>query len=143
MKGGSFWRINVCDEFSAAHALLNYQGKCERNHGHNFKVEICVEGDEIDSETGLLVDFKLLKTILNEALAALDHQNLNDLPVLQGTSPSSENISRHIFHDIQRRLEASGHARDKIRLLSVKLSEKYGQSATYFQDANSPLRPLG
>ncbi len=38
------WRLQIRDEFSAAHALRHYQGKCENMHGHNFTVEICVQG---------------------------------------------------------------------------------------------------
>ena len=133
MNDSSFWRINVCNEFSAAHALNNYQGKCERKHGHNFKVEVCAEGDEIDADTGLLIDFKLLKTILKEVLGELDHQDLNALPLLKGQSPSSENISRYIFQEIQQRLECCPALKDtRIKLVSVKLSEKEGQSDTYF-----------
>ena len=41
------WRLTVRDEISAGHALRHYEGKCERMHGHNFAVELTVEGDKL------------------------------------------------------------------------------------------------
>ena len=57
--------------FSAAHLLLNYEGKCSKLHGHNWKVVIKVEG-EPDKESGILIDFTQLKNIVEE----LDHKIL-------------------------------------------------------------------
>lgn len=129
----SFWQLNISDEFSAAHALRHYEGKCENIHGHNFSVELCIQGQELDKNTGLILDFKVLKTILKEVIAGLDHSLLNDLPPFRLYNPSSENISRYIYKEIQARLErCEGFSERTIKLVSVKLSEKEGQSATYF-----------
>ena len=73
------WRLTVRDEFSAGHALRHYQGKCENLHGHNFGVELCVEGRDLTPDTELLLDFKILKTALKDVLRELDHRVLNPL----------------------------------------------------------------
>ena len=65
------WRLTVRDEISAGHALRHYEGKCERLHGHNFAVELTVEGDKLTENVELLLDFKVLKRALKEELAAL------------------------------------------------------------------------
>ena len=57
----AFWRLTVRSEFSAAHALRHYQGKCESLHGHNFSVEAVVQGEVLTPDTELLVDFSLIK----------------------------------------------------------------------------------
>lgn len=121
------WRLSVRDDFSAAHALRNYNGKCERQHGHNFGVELCVEGDALDQSTGLLLDFGILKGELRDVLASLDHQMLNQIPPFDQINPSSENLARHIWQSMEGRLP------DNVRLASVSVSEKGSQSATYME----------
>ena len=74
------WRLTVRDEISAGHALRHYEGKCERLHGHNFAVELTVEGDKLTENVELLLDFKVLKRALKEELALLDHQIINEVP---------------------------------------------------------------
>ena len=53
-------------QFSSAHRLRNYHGKCENLHGHNWRVRLVVTRDELD-ETGFVMDFKVLNAVLNES----------------------------------------------------------------------------
>ena len=126
------WRLTVRDEISAGHALRHYEGKCERLHGHNFAVELTVEGDKLTENVELLLDFKVLKRALKEELAALDHQIINEVPPFDRLNPSSENISRHIFQNVARRLAADESACN-VRVHSISVSEKGAQTATYLE----------
>ncbi|WP_337392670.1 6-carboxytetrahydropterin synthase QueD [Desulfovibrio sp.] len=126
------WHLTVRDEISAGHALRHYEGKCERLHGHNFAVELTVEGDKLTENVELLLDFKVLKRALKEELAALDHQIINEVPPFDRLNPSSENISRHIFQNVARRLAADESA-CHVRVHSVSVSEKGAQTATYLE----------
>ena len=57
--------------FAAAHHLLNYEGECENQHGHNWLVEAYVKGTELD-KSNILVDYKVLKRELRkDAIAKL------------------------------------------------------------------------
>ncbi len=94
------FELQVESHFSSAHHLLNYEGKCENVHGHNWKVEITVQGKELD-KSGMLVDFKILKQHLNEVLEGLDHKDLNSLEELKDISPSSENIAKYIYNELK------------------------------------------
>ena len=123
-----FWRLTVRSEFSAAHALRCYQGKCEHTHGHNFSVEAQVEGDSLMPGTEFLVDFSLLKEDLKTVLAALDHRDLNTTPPFDAQNPSSENLSRHIYKELAPLVAGRG-----VRLHSVTVGEKAAQSATYYE----------
>ncbi|MDR2076701.1 MAG: 6-carboxytetrahydropterin synthase [Desulfovibrio sp.] len=125
----SCWRLTVRSEFSAGHALRHYRGKCEAPHGHNFAVEAVVQGNVLTSDTELLLDFSLLKQDLNAVLETLDHRDLNRTPPFDRSNPSSENLARHIF-----RLLAPGAERRGVRLHSVTVGEKSGQSATYLEE---------
>ncbi|MFH1709161.1 MAG: 6-carboxytetrahydropterin synthase [Planctomycetota bacterium] len=70
----------ICRDFSfdAAHHLVAYQGKCERVHGHTYKLRVCVE--EPVGADGLAFDFVRLKAIVNgRVIDILDHTDLNGL----------------------------------------------------------------
>ncbi len=73
--------------FSSGHYLRNYRGKCENPHGHNYKVRVTLAGAALD-ETGLLLDFKLLKHVLRPVIDRIDHQMLNDLEPFTVLNPS-------------------------------------------------------
>lgn len=96
------YRIRVEADFAAAHSLTHYRGKCERLHGHNYKVRAWASGAAL-GEGGMLLDFGLLKGALRAVLEALDHSNLNDLPRFDG-DPSSERIAEYVFEELAARL---------------------------------------
>lgn len=121
-----FWQLTVRTQFSAAHALRHYEGRCERLHGHNFGVELTVEGEVLSPDTEILVDFKILKNMLRTVLDALDHQILNEIPPFDQINPSSENLSRYIWRQVEAPLRELG-----VRPYAVCVSEKDAQSATY------------
>ena len=125
-SGQAIWRLRVRDEFSAAHALRHYQGKCEHIHGHNFSVEACVEGDKLTPDTEMLLDFKIIKTELKAVLSLLDHKDLNTTPPFDARNPSSENLARFIYQELGKRLAAHG-----VRMHEVTVSEKAAQAASY------------
>ncbi|MDR2820257.1 MAG: 6-carboxytetrahydropterin synthase QueD [Desulfovibrio sp.] len=128
------WRLTVRDEFSAAHALRCYEGKCERLHGHNYSVELTVEGQKLTSKTYLLLDFKTLKTILADVLGKLDHQMINDVPPFDESNSSSENLAQYIWQGVAARLtECGDHQAKFVRLVSVSVSEKNSQTAVYME----------
>ena len=92
--------LKVESSFSAAHHLLNYNGECENQHGHNWKVEVYAKGTQLD-KSNLLIDFKVLKRELNKVLDLLDHKDINTLPEFDGVSPSSEMLSKFIYEKLK------------------------------------------
>ncbi|MBQ3641437.1 6-carboxytetrahydropterin synthase QueD [bacterium] len=95
------YELKVESSFSAAHHLLNYNGECENQHGHNWKTEVYIRGSELD-KSNLLIDFKMLKKELNKVLDTLDHKDINTLEVFKGISPSSETLSRYIYTEMKK-----------------------------------------
>lgn len=126
--GDSFYIVKVNSKFSAAHALRNYQGKCESLHGHNFFVDVEVQGSSLDSRTGLLIDFSELKDYLNSIMEQLDHFYLNECPPFDEINPSSENLSWYIYQELKKRL------RDReVSVRSVSVSENQNSRAVYLE----------
>ena len=124
----SLWRLTVRGEFASAHALRHYQGKCESLHGHNYSVEMVVEGETLTPDTELVVDFTVLKKELRAELALIDHVNLNEYPPFDVVNPSSENLARLLYRNMKARL-----ADMPVRLYSLTVGETAMQSATYME----------
>lgn len=119
----------VCVEqtFAAAHALRHYKGACENLHGHNFRVQVTIEGDRLD-QAGMLVDFIDVKGLMREVMAKLDHQNLNEVPPFDAEkNPSAENIAEYFYTEMTAGLKADV----PVKIREVKIWETEIQSATY------------
>jgi 6-pyruvoyltetrahydropterin/6-carboxytetrahydropterin synthase len=130
--------VTVKVYFEAAHRLHNpdkpddwnreVYDKCNNphGHGHNYVLEVGVEG-EPDPETGYLMDMKDLKdTIRRVVVDDVDHRHLNiEVPWLAGINPTSENLARVFFDRIESELP------EEIRLAAVTVHETERNSATY------------
>ncbi|HLW77459.1 MAG TPA: 6-carboxytetrahydropterin synthase QueD [Bryobacteraceae bacterium] len=120
------FEVTVEQTFAAGHALRNYKGKCENIHGHNFRVQVKIEGDRLDS-TGLLVDFIDVKNSLRAIIDRLDHQFLNEIAPFDVKNPSAENIAEYFHAELLRSLAAAV----PVRIREVTVWETDIQSATY------------
>jgi 6-pyruvoyltetrahydropterin/6-carboxytetrahydropterin synthase len=122
------FKLKVQDYFSSAHYLKDYKGACEKIHGHNWKVELIVEGSELNS-SDILIDFAILKKILKEVLSELDHKLLNEIPYFENINPSSERLAEYIFKKVKEKL--SSYPNVKVKEVTVFETEKAG--ATYYE----------
>ena len=118
------YELKVESSFSAAHHLLNYNGKCENQHGHNWKVEVYAKGTQLD-KSNLLIDFKILKKELNEVLEILDHKDINTLEEFKGISPSSERLSKFIYEKMKSKISC---------ISKVSVWETERACASYFEE---------
>lgn len=126
------------EHFNAAHKLYNPKwseeqnetvfGKCaNRNwHGHNFDLFVTVKGQP-NPDTGFIIDVKKLSLIIREHVVdKLDHKNLNlDVDFLQGMMPSSENIVKAIWQQLEPHIT-------ECRLHAIKLYETENIYVEYF-----------
>lgn len=102
------YEISVQLNFSAAHRLRDYPGDCRRLHGHNWRVVVFVQAEELD-ELGMVADFRFVRKAAKEILQELDHTLLNDHPDFKDVDPSSETLASWIFKRLQRTLDAGNH----------------------------------
>lgn len=119
------YEVTVEQDFEAAHFLRGYKGKCERLHGHRFRVAVTMRFDQLD-EIGLSYDFTILKKHLRELLSQFDHDSLNEVKPFDSINPSSENIARTVYEAMKSRLETAAPA-----LYSVTVWEAPEQHVTY------------
>jgi 6-pyruvoyltetrahydropterin/6-carboxytetrahydropterin synthase len=123
------YELKIITEFSAAHNLRNFRGKCEALHGHNWKVEVVVSGEKLDG-SGVVLDFAEVKSATGEVMSEIDHKYLNDLPFFIEHNPSSENIARYIFQRLQKKIED-----ERVRVKRVSAWESQDACATYMGEA--------
>lgn len=117
------FEIKVFSNFSAAHRLRGYKGKCENIHGHNWRVAAAVSSDSLN-KIGVAIDFKDVKKRLKDVLRSLDHKNLNALSYFKNVNPTSENLAKFVYE----RLKKKG-----LPVSSVSVWEAEDSKATYFE----------
>ncbi len=123
--------------FCAAHRLFNPDFSDEKNneifgtcnnpngHGHNYEVEVTVCG-EPDPETGMIVDLKILKELIQaEIIDHLDHRYLNcDVPFMRDVIPTAENIAKVIWDRLAEKIPGG-------ELFEIKLYETKNNFVIY------------
>jgi 6-pyruvoyltetrahydropterin/6-carboxytetrahydropterin synthase len=124
------FEVTVEAGFSSGHYLRNYRGKCENPHGHNYKVRVTLAGATLD-ETGMLLDFKLLKQVLLPVIDRIDHQMLNDLEPFTALNPSAENLAKY-FYD-QTKDQLAGMTDGRVRVKECTIWETETTTATYYE----------
>lgn len=120
------FEVSVEEVFPAGHSLRNYHGKCENVHGHNYRVCVTVQGQDVD-ENGLLVDFAVVKKLVRAVKDRLDHQYLNDLDPFDKINPSAENIAKYFYDEVAGGLQVPNGA----KVSEVKLWETDITYASY------------
>ena len=92
-------KLGYIEYMDCAHFLPEHP-KCGRVHGHTYKVEVIIEGE---NKTGMILDFADMKKIIREVLADYDHRSLNDFL----DYPSVENICEMLQRRFKERWQFS------------------------------------
>jgi 6-pyruvoyltetrahydropterin/6-carboxytetrahydropterin synthase len=119
------FELTVRSEFSSAHFLRDYDGKCRNLHGHTYKVAVTVAGKKLN-KIGVLADFVELKKHLKEVLRPLDHACLNDLAYFRKHNTSSENIAKYIFNEYKKLVRP-------LKLVKVQVWESDRADVVYYE----------
>lgn len=144
-------RLTKHFSFEAAHALHNYDGKCSRLHGHSYQLFVTVIGEPVSDPSspklGMVMDFGLLKRIVNEEIIdKYDHsvvlsENV-DFKSFDGNNqmfsnvivvpfqPTCENMLIHFASKIQPRLP------EGVKLCQLKLYETNDSYAEWYAEDN-------
>lgn len=143
----SIIRLTKEFRFEMAHALAGYEGPCRHIHGHSYELMVTVSGkpeqDSLSPVRGMVMDFKKLKTIVEEQIIEkLDHalvldketapEQLDQLGefvgrlILVNYPPTSENMLIDFSDRLNKALPQN------IRLLSLKLKETKSSWAEWY-----------
>ena len=123
------FEVSADQTFAAGHALRGYQGKCENVHGHNYRIRVTLQGEELNS-IGLLVDFVDIKRAMKEINEYWDHRFINDLPPFDTLNPTAENMALWFCQQMQEKLR-NGLAQVPVTIKEVTVWETEKNIAVY------------
>lgn len=115
------FELRVSANFSAAHQLHKYRGKCARLHGHNWRVHICLRADQLN-KAGMVKDARVVRKILNKFLEKIDHRYLNEISFFKKRDTTSENIARYVYDGLKKIMP---------QLAEVRVQESDSVSVSY------------
>ena len=116
----SCYSIKIITDFSAAHLIRDYDGVCNRLHGHNWKIEVIVKASVLD-DIGMGMDFKDVKAAANELIDKLDHRNLNEIPPFDTVNPTAENLAAYFYQELSREINTQ---RVKVDAITIWETER-------------------
>ena len=119
------FELIVETDFSAAHNLREYQGQCEKLHGHNWKVQVILKSEKLD-KLGMVMDFRDVKKVIGEILDRFDHAYLNELADFKVLNPTTENLSKILYDELGNALPSGV----KVIKVTTWESERCGASYT-------------
>ena len=120
------FEVTVQETFAAAHFLRGYEGTCNSIHGHNFRVQVIIEGERLN-DIGMLVDFRDVKRLLRTVMESVDHKNLNEVPPFDAEkNPTTENLAEYFYNRMAPEIATSG-----ARVREVRIWETDIQAASY------------
>lgn len=110
------YRIEKEFHFSASHQLNNLpeDHQCARLHGHNYILKVRLVSETLD-DVGFVLDYGELSFVKNW-VDHLDHRHLNDLFTC---NPTSENICKALYEQVEEYLEARARSRQDHRAIHV------------------------
>lgn len=120
------YEVCIKDNFSAAHRVKGYRGKCDNVHGHNWEVEVAVTADRLD-KNDMVIDFTLIQGRLGMVLKKLDHSYLNGIAFFKNRNATAENVAYYIFSKMNSFLKS----KKNIVLKEVCVSEMNNSIAKY------------
>ncbi|HWE23921.1 MAG TPA: 6-carboxytetrahydropterin synthase [Myxococcales bacterium] len=121
------YRVSKQLWFSAAHQVRLSADRCEAMHGHNYRLVVHAEAEELDA-TSYVLDFGALKSAAVEAAARFDHRNINEVEPFRdgGRNPTAEELARFFAEELGRRLDDG-----RVRISKVEVFETDNNRAEY------------
>jgi 6-pyruvoyltetrahydropterin/6-carboxytetrahydropterin synthase len=126
--GSPVFEISKDYVFSAAHQIRLHGGKCERLHGHNWRIRVLVRAGELN-RIGMVVDFADLQRLVAEIGVRFDHQNVNEIPPFDQLNTTAELIAKFFHDEMAARLAATEGGR--VTVARVDVWENEGSLASY------------
>jgi len=116
--------IRVTSGFSASHQLTLPDGSKEQLHNHVWEVIIDVSSERLN-DMGLVMDFALLKGMIEKITGDFEGKKLEEIDYFQQNGSSAEIVAMHIYEELEPQLP------DDVRLEAVSVVEAPGYSAKF------------
>ncbi len=128
--GRPVYEISKDFVFSAAHQIRFHGGKCERLHGHNWRVRVHARASELN-KIGMVIDFADLQRIVAEVGSRFDHRNVNEVAPFDQVNTTAELIARFFYQEVGKHLAPEG---GRVTVAKVEVWENEGSLAVYREE---------
>ena len=95
------YRLQVKTHIDSAHYIADYQGKCQRMHGHRWEIEAVLEGSKLDY-MNMIADFADIKACMEYVTDKFDHYILNN--ILNESNVTAEYLAKYLFEKIDKEI---------------------------------------
>ena len=122
------FEVGVVTQFEAAHSLRGNFGPATRRHGHTYRLEVAVRGAALRAD-GTLCDIGMLQSVVDDVVAPLHYQDLDQLDLFAGRNSTAEVVAHAIGTQVASALNGGG-----LSSLSVRVWESSRAYASYHTD---------
>ncbi len=129
--GAPVYEVSKEFGFSAAHQIRMHGGKCERLHGHNWRIRVHARATQLNA-IGMVVDFADLQSIVADVCSRFDHRNVNEVPPFTEVNTTAELLARFFYEEASRRLARTEGGR--VTVSKVEVWENAGSLAVYREE---------
>lgn len=116
--------VSVEKHFRASHQLVLEDGSKEPAHNHDWTVTATLSSDKLNN-MGVVINFRDLKAMLNEAVAELEDSALETIEYFQRNNPSAENVAEYIYEKLHNELP------EGVKLRNIRVIEEPGCAALF------------
>jgi 6-pyruvoyltetrahydropterin/6-carboxytetrahydropterin synthase len=101
------YEVYVATQFEAAHRLVGDFGPATRTHGHTYRMEVILRGENL-REDATLYDIGLLRPAVEDLAASLHYRDLDEIPGLSDTNTTAEAVAHYCWERLASPLRGQG-----------------------------------
>ena len=101
------YEVYVAARFEAAHRLVGDFGPATRMHGHTYRIEVILRGQQLGGD-GTLYDIGELGQAVEGLAGSMHYRDLNEVPGLEGVNTTAEAVASYCWEKLARPLRGKG-----------------------------------
>ena len=101
------YEVYVAARFEAAHRLVGDFGPATRTHGHTYRIEVILRGQQLGDD-GTLYDIGELGQAVEGLAGSMHYRDLNEVPGLAEVNTSAETVASFCWDELAEPLRGKG-----------------------------------
>ena len=101
------YEIYVAARFEAAHRLVGDFGPAARTHGHTYRLEVILRGQQLGDD-GTLYDIGELGQAVEGLAGSMHYRDLNEVSGLEGVNTTAEAVAAYCWDKLAQSLRGRG-----------------------------------
>ena len=101
------YEVYVAARFEAAHRLIGDFGLATRTHGHTYRMEVILRGQQLGDD-GTLYDIGELGQAVEGLAGSMHYRDLNEVPGLAEVNTTAEAVASFCWDELAEPLRGKG-----------------------------------